>query len=666
MISLTAMLLASMSALQAAEAPDFEKLMKQYPVSFSYDGQPVDLAAWSAERQDGGDSCQVKYTSPDGKLSLTVTYVAWADFPVVEVRPVLECAGSEPTGIIDDFRSLDFSVPAPGTGVKIRRTTGSLSLFTDFTRHDVLLQNRHECNLLSMSNPLGRAAHWIPYIGVDYDALNGLEIAIGWSGTWRADMSCANDFRFSYGLEGGTHFKMLPGERFQMPYTVIYERCGKSVEEGQVEFHRFMIDHKAPRDSKGRIFSPLLPMTASGGNKTDANMLMIIEKATRAFKDINFDTFWVDAGWYGNETDVPQETNCGPYWWNVGDWRPNPWMHPDGNMKKVARAANKKGMKFLLWFEPERSTIHTPIYAEHPEYFHRLPDPAYDKFCLLDLGNPEAREWITEEICRNIKESGVQVYRQDFNMNPAVIWQGNDEPDRRGVLEIKHINGLYAYWDELHRRFPDMMFESCAGGGTRVDIEMMSRAHSYCRDDAHMTPGSDELCQNITLNTTCYMPFTGGETFSVPVFDTYGWLSHMAAGTVFTPTDFQGMILSREPSAEEIEWFNSMLKVSDRVRTLFFGDFYVLARPELDNSACFVAYQLNKKESGEGFFIVFRREKCLESSVELDLRGIDPDAAYTVEELGGQTCIFDGSQFATRRLTLDAPRTARLFFYKKK
>jgi hypothetical protein len=102
-------------------------------------------------------------------------------------------------------------------------------------------------------------------------------MAIGWTGAWRADMQYGGEFWLTIGTQDSTHFKMLPGEKFIMPYVVIYERRNKSVEDGLVEFHRFIIEHKTPRDANGKIFEPLMPVSASGGDKTDANMLKIID-----------------------------------------------------------------------------------------------------------------------------------------------------------------------------------------------------------------------------------------------------------------------------------------------------------------------------------------------------------------------------------------------------
>ena len=254
-------------------------------------------------------------------------------------------------------------------------------------------------------------------------------------------------------------------------------------------------------------------------------------------------------------------------------------------------------------------------------------------------------------------------YRQDFNVNPLPIWMDNDAPDRMGTTEIYHINGLWDYWEELHQRYPDMLLENCAGGGTRMDIHMMQYAHSYCRDDAHMFDHPEELTQNITLNSTPYIPFTGGETFKVPVFDSYCFLSCLGSSAVFSPPDFDGMFLNREPSSEEIAWFDRMLKVVDRVRDYYFGDFYALTQGALDGSDIYAGYQLNLPEKGKGFFILFRREQCPEDQFYLRLRDIDPEASYSVEDFDGGVCLMKGSQLAGQLLHFADPRRYTPVFY---
>jgi len=52
---------------------------------------------------------------------------------------------------------------------------------------------------------------------------------------------------------------------------------------------------------------------------------------------------------------------------------------------------------------------------------------------LLNLGHPEALKWVIEHFDTLIKEQGVDLYREDFNIDPLGYWRGNDTPDRQGM-----------------------------------------------------------------------------------------------------------------------------------------------------------------------------------------------------------------------------------------
>ena len=108
------------------------------------------------------------------------------------------------------------------------------------------------------------------------------------------------------------------------------------------------------------------------------------------------------------------------------------------------------------------------IDREHPEWLLSVGESDNK---LFDLGNPEARAWITDRVDSIIKASGVKIYRQDFNFDPLPIWKANEAPDRVGFLENRHAMGYLAYWDELVLRNPGLIIDSCASGGRRNDLE---------------------------------------------------------------------------------------------------------------------------------------------------------------------------------------------------
>ena len=125
------------------------------------------------------------------------------------------------------------------------------------------------------------------------------------------------------------------------------------------------------------------------------------------------------------------------------------------------------------------------------------------------------------------------------------------------------------------------------------------------------------------------------------------------------------MFLSRDPDADEIAWYNKMLKAVDRVRDYFFGDFYALTPAVIEGSDIYAGYQLNRPDKGDGFFMLFRREACPESSFNLRLRAIDPKAKYVVEDFDGKTVVMKGADLAVQTLSFPEPRSYRFVFYKK-
>ena len=115
--------------------------------------------------------------------------------------------------------------------------------------------------------------------------------------------------------------------------------------------------------------------------------------------DLPFEYIWMDAGWYGIDTKPTPDEFEGDWSIHTGDWRVSPLIHPNG-LKDVSKAAHDAGMKFLLWFEPERVISTTPIAVQHPEYF-LASDSERGQNRLLNLGNPDAWDYCFETITIN-------------------------------------------------------------------------------------------------------------------------------------------------------------------------------------------------------------------------------------------------------------------------
>jgi len=169
---------------------------------------------------------------------------------------------------------------------------------------------------------------------------------------------------------------------------------------------------------------------------------------------IKLDYWWIDAGWY----------QCDPVGWpKVGTWEVDKKRFPHG-LKAVTDYVHSKGVKSLLWFEPERVAAGSWLAENRPEWILGGKQGG-----LLNFGNPDVLKWITDRVDKVLTEEGIDLYRQDFNMDPLGYWRGADAEDRQGITEIRHVTNLLAYWDELKRRHPNILFDECASGGPSDD-----------------------------------------------------------------------------------------------------------------------------------------------------------------------------------------------------
>jgi alpha-galactosidase len=310
-------------------------------------------------------------------------------------------------------------------------------------------------------------------------------------------------------------------------------------------------------------------------------------------------------------------------------------------------------MKFVLWFEPERARAGSLIRREHPDFLlSRSPD---EQVFLLNLGMPAAREFITDLLSRGITEHGVDIYRQDFNMNPLPYWQAADAPDRVGMTEIRYVEGLYALWDELRRRHPNVWIDNCSSGGRRIDLETVSRSlplwPSDFPDVGGLRSGLGQQVgdQCINAGLARWVSLFGGGVWS---FTPYATRSELIAGFTFgfhidqrdMPDDEADTLLHwrdvlrhgktlldadfpREAARQAIAEWRS-------VRQFFTGDFHLLL-PLTASAHDWCAWQFHREDLQAGIAVFFRRHRNAFPRMEAALKRVVADAEYEVSLSAG-------------------------------
>jgi len=215
--------------------------------------------------------------------------------------------------------------------------------------------------------------------------------------------------------------------------------------------------------------------------------------------EIGAEAFMIDAGWYGDQNSNWADT--------VGDWTCGNRLA--NGLEPVFDYARAKGLLCGLWFDSERIGRESRIAKVHPEWrlqCHGLPT----NFCDLDLTNPAAQAWMEETIVGVIERYQLDIYRLDNNTIPLEGGQSN----RHGIQENslwRHFEFLYAMYDRIRARFPNLILENCSGGGGRMDLGMMSRFHYTQITDWPVLPRAARIFNgmSLALPPECLMQFTG-------------------------------------------------------------------------------------------------------------------------------------------------------------
>jgi len=628
------------------------------PFSFLYSGTPAPglLKAWRVGQttKSSGDRVElaVDYLDPATGLTVRCEVTRYTSFAALEWVLRFKNTGTKDTPILADIWPLDAAM-GPGTGdYTVRHARGSHARVDDFQpRTDTLGAG----GALTLAPFGGRSSDGaLPFFNVAFPGSGGIVAGVGWSGQWNAHLTRAGagPLRVRAGMEK-THLVLHPGEEIRTPAVLLLFWKGGDHYRGQVLLRRLLRAHYSPRGK------PPIAAAAGGIPFEKISETNMIEGITNvAAHKLPVDTWWIDAGWFTIEQSQPSWAR-----W-VGNLEPDPARFPNG-LKPVADAAHKNGLRFLLWFEPERAMPGTWMHKNHPEWLIAPPanmpaspeDLRYmynDGFHLVNLGIPAARDFLRKKVSAMIGSVGIDIYRQDMNLYPLPYWRSGEPANRQGMNEIRHVTGLYAYLDGLIQDHPNLVIDNCASGGRRIDFEMLRRGFVLWRSDHVWHPAAQ---QNHTFGLSKWLPITGVGSGTT---DAYSVRSGLGYHGVFA-FDFW--------SAGSSAWTAGAqaLKQLAQVRELFLGDFTTLTGTTDDQSAC-LAWQYDRPDLGKGLVQVFRRPGCPQSSLGFPLVGLDRSASYRVTDLdGGAPQVLGGAALLDQGLTVPLPAQpqAKLLVYER-
>ncbi|NLX05045.1 MAG: alpha-galactosidase [Phycisphaerae bacterium] len=586
--------------------PSEATLVRGRPFSMRLDGEAVDFDRWEHSAEPAG------WFDPRTGLRVTVVAERLGHSDAIYYWLQVANESSQDSPLLERVLPLDVMVAMPSGPLVLHHANGSVNSVSDFLPLVTPLEPDRE---LAFEPVGGRSSNGVlPFFNVAGES-GGLIVAVGWTGQWRATFRRTSEGLVLTAGMAQMHLRLRPGETIRTPGVLLIPWQGEDWLDGQNALRRVMLEHFTPHRDGGPILPPVAHGTTGGlhlyeggwaaGN--ERTMLRSIPPAA----ELGIEAYWLDAYWFP-----------GNFPYGVGNWFPRPKDFPNG-LKPLADAAHAREMDFILWFEPERVGRDTQIDREHPEWLIDL-----GRECkLFDLGNEDARRYITDVVSGRIDEYDVDIYRQDFNDDPLPFWRVKDEPERQGMAEIRHIEGLYAFWDELRARHPRLWIDNCASGGRRIDVETCRRALHLWRSDSpdpvvfdqSLREGIALTDQVQTAGLSLWAPLHSGGVWDA---DPYHFRSAGQAGIVIYD-DVRHESFPREPARAAIEELKSL-------RPFFLGDFYLLAAVTISEED-WCAYQYHRDDLEAGFAVFFRRVESPYAARTTSLRRIDPRAAYTVE-----------------------------------
>ncbi len=205
-------------------------------------------------------------------------------------------------------------------------------------------------------------------------------------------------------------------------------------------------------------------------------------------------------------------------------------------------------------------------------------------------------------------------------------------PRRRGMTQIRHVEGRLAYWAALLERHPGLVIDTCASGGRRLDVQTLQYSINLLRSDYVMDATANQ-CHNYGISF--WVPMSGDAVrITGSTADTYNARSAMAPS-------FHEALDARDPNAD---WtmLRQMSQEWKDIASAYHGAYYPLTRYSTAPNA-WMAWQFHQPDRGGGFLQAFRRPTSTQDELRLRLRGLTDRAQYTLSDYQtGRTWVASG------------------------
>ena len=476
---------------------------------------------------------------------------------------------------------------------------------------------------IHMEPDTGRGTYnYFPYFHLK-NRQGGLFIAMGWPIMWKADFTpdtvevddgtpvpCV---RMDMG-QAQFHAILRPGESAIIPSVTLLHHTETDSTNATNHWRHFFMDC-IMRRVEGGLFPPHMSggtswLYAEMRDATEDNQIDAMNKYLE--HHIPIDYWWMDAGWYWKRQGEHLST-----WMETGTWLVDTNRFPT-EFAAISEHGERNGVKTLLWFEPEMARL--PEAENDPDgipwRFHLEGSP------LVDMGDPAFVDWCFERFSSILNKGGISLYRQDYGVNPAVIFKSTtiNCEGRVGMMENRYARGYWALWDKLISRYPDMMLDDCAAGGGRNDIDSMRRAVPLHKTDHDYSRQDDK--QSMHQSLFGWLPYFGACLVGP---DQCGTVNAYMMQSTYAPW----VALPCNVYADTLDWdcLRRYAELWQELNPYYTADYYPLTAWSRGDKA-WRGWEFYDSKTDSGFLQLFRPANAAETHRAIRLKGLDPEATY--------------------------------------
>lgn len=377
--------------------------------------------------------------------------------------------------------------------------------------------------------------------------------------------------------------------------------------------------------------------------------------------------FVMDDGWFGDK--YPRNVDNS----SLGDWVVDTNKLPNG-INGLLETAEKNGIRFGIWVEPEMTNTVSEFYEKHPEYIIKAPNREVTKGrggtqLVLDLSNPKVQD-IVFTVVDTLMTKYPAIDYIKWDANAPIMEHGSQylTADNQSHLYIDYHNGLIKTLKRIREAHPDVTIQACASGGGRANWGILPWFDEFwCSDN-------NDALQRV------YMQW--GSSYFFPAIAMGSHISASPNHQTFRriPTKFRADVAMsgrlglemqpRDMNDEDKAICRQAISDYKAIRPIVqFGDLYRLQSPYDKKGVASLMYVTPEKD--DAVFFWWKIETFMGQQLpRIPMAGLDPDRMYTVTELNridNEPLPFEGKSFTGRYLMangLEMPLTYKVDYHK--